>query len=367
VSGPVVELLGPAVGGIRTHVAELTRLRRARGHDTIVAGPLGALGPSGTVDEVVDVPRRNRPLAVLRARRQLRDLLARSGATVVHAHGLKAGWVAVSVRPRPRVVLTVHNIVLDPTAGLGHRVLAALEGRLAPLVDHVISPSAAIDRRLAPMVPAERRSIILPVSPLAQPRRGRAEVRRDLGIDEGAPLVVVVARLHRQKDLPTFVAAFASVVEQVPDAQAVVVGDGVLRAELTAAVESGGRGGRRHHKGARDHAVDQIGAADVLAVSSVWEAVPLVVVEALLLAVPVVTTRVGIVEELIEHGVGGEVVDVGDAAGMARALVALLRDPEARHRVGDAGRARAEARVDPEALVDAVETVYERLETRTRT
>jgi glycosyltransferase involved in cell wall biosynthesis len=362
----VVELLGPAVGGIRTHVAELTRLRRARGHETIVAGPAGALGSNGRVDEVVDVPRRNQPLAVLRARRQLGAVVARSGATVVHAHGLKAGWVAVSVRPRPRVVLTVHNIVLDPTAGLGRRLLAVLEERLVPLVDHVISPSAAIDRRVARLVPAERRSVILPVSPLARPRRTRAEVRDDLGIDDATPLVVVVARLHRQKDLPTFVAAFASVAEQVPDAQAIVVGDGGLRAELTAAAEAAGLTGRLRLLGARDHAVDQIGAADVLAVSSMWEAVPLVVVESLLLAVPVVTTRVGIVEELIAPGVGGAVVDVGDAAGMARAIVDLLSDPESRRQVGEAGRARAEARADPGALVDAVESVYERLDAGAR-
>jgi glycosyltransferase involved in cell wall biosynthesis len=297
----------------------------------------------------------------------LSAVLARSGATVVHAHGLKAGWVSVSLRPRPRVVLTVHNIVLDPEAGPGRRLLAGLEQRLVPLVDHVISPSAAIDRRLAPIVAAERRSVILPVSPVARPDRERAEVRRELELDEDAPLVVVVARLHPQKDLGTFVDAFASVVEQVPAARAVVVGDGPLRSELATAVEAAGLGGRLRLVGARDHAVDHIGAADVFALSSVWEAVPLVVVESLLLGVPVVTTRVGIVEELIEPGVGGTVVDVGDVAGMARAIVALLEDPDVRLRVGAAGRARAAARVDPEALVDDVESVYRQLATEVRT
>jgi glycosyltransferase involved in cell wall biosynthesis len=295
---------------------------------------------------------------VLAARRQLAAVVARHGTPVVHAHGLMAGWLATSLRPRPPVVLTVHNIVLEPARGLGQRGLAALERRLAPRVDHVISPSAAIDQRIEPLVPAERRSVIVPVSPRPSPRRSRADVRAELGVGEATPLVVVVARLHRQKDLPTFLRAFATVATSVTDAEAVLVGDGALRAAVVEEVERLGLPGRVRLLGARDDAVDVIAAADLLALSSIWEAVPLVVAEALELGVPVVSTRVGIVDELVGDGVGGAVVDVGDAEAMAAAMVRLLSDPEARRRAGSTGRDAALARLDPDRLVDEVEAVY---------
>ena len=82
-SPPVVELLGPAVGGIRNHVIELTTRLRAAGRDVIVAGPAGVLGPDLAVDVVVDIPRRTSPTGVLAARRQLAAGLAATGAEVL--------------------------------------------------------------------------------------------------------------------------------------------------------------------------------------------------------------------------------------------------------------------------------------------
>jgi glycosyltransferase involved in cell wall biosynthesis len=364
VSGPVVELLGPAVGGIRTHVAELTRLRRARGHETVVAGPATALGAAGTVDEVVDIPRRRAPQRAVGARRQLAAVLERRHVAVVHAHGLKAGWLAVSLRPRPRVVLTVHNIVLEPYENVRQRGLAWLERRLLPRVDHAISPSVAIDRRIAAALPPERRSIIVPVSPRPVAHRTRAEVRAELGVPERTPLVVVVARLHRQKDPLTFLRAFASVATAVPDAQAILVGDGAMRAGVEDAIGTLGLVDRVRLLGLRDDAIDLIAAADLLALSSIWEAVPLVVVEALQLGVPVVTTRVGIVDELISNGEGGVVVDVGADVAMASAMIELLTDEPKRTVAAAAGRDRVLARLDADRLVDEVEAVYTSLEER---
>ncbi|HKY15522.1 MAG TPA: glycosyltransferase, partial [Microthrixaceae bacterium] len=109
-----------------------------------------------------------------------------------------------------------------------------------------------------------------------------------------------------------------------------------------------------------DHAVDELAAADVVALTSVWEAVPLVVAEAAQLGRPIVSTDVGIVSELVSDGVDGFVVAVGDADGVAAALIEVLSRGE-RDEMGRHAREVAVARIDPDRLVDEVVGVYDGL------
>jgi glycosyltransferase involved in cell wall biosynthesis len=105
-------------------------------------------------------------------------------------------------------------------------------------------------------------------------------------------------------------------------------------------------------------------AADVVALSSTWEAVPLVVVEAMALGRPVVTTRVGIVDELIETGASGWVVDVGDDVALGDALIDAVSDPVRLANVAAAARLAAERLADPDTLAGAVDDVYRSLSAR---
>jgi len=353
----VVELMGPAEGGIRTHVAELTTRLPGVDVDPLVAGPPGALG-GRPVDAAVAVPAGLSPAALRRAARQL----ARVGpADLVHAHGLKAGWTAVTSRPRRPVVLTAHNLVLDE--GPRGRLLRLLERELVRRVDHLISPSPAIDRHFEDLLPPERRSVVVPAFPLPQPGADRAAVRKELWPELAAdtPLVVVVARLHPQKGLHTFVDAWARVTRDLPEARAVVVGEGPSRSELQAAVDGAGLGDSLRLVGARHPATAPMEAADVVALSSIWEAIPIVVPEAALLGTPVVTTDVGIVSTVVTDGSTGSVVGVGDAEGLARGIVALLSDPGAARRAGERLRAESLTRFDPDRLTGEVAEVYRRV------
>jgi hypothetical protein len=135
-SDRVLQLLGPSTGGIRRVVAATTTGLRARGWEVITAGPAGVLDGLVDQDAVVPVPR---GWAELRR-------LAR-GVDVVHAHGLKPGWLAASVRPRAPIVVSVHNVVLDEVAGRAAKPLRILEGLLPRVVDRVIAMSPSIADR----------------------------------------------------------------------------------------------------------------------------------------------------------------------------------------------------------------------------
>ena len=349
----VLQVLGPSAGGIRAHVGQLARSLDAKGWVVEVAGPAGVMGDAGRQHHSLPVP--GTPgLAALRSRRQLRSLAARFD--LVHAHGLKAGWLAATMgRHAPPVVLTVHNLVLDEVAGVMAAPLRVAEGRLPSRVARTIAVSQAIADRFGG--PSSRIRVIAPAAPRVVIQRSAADIRAELGVGD-APFVVSVARLHPQKDIPTLLAATRFLLEKQPRVRVAIVGDGPLAAELAAEVRE-----RRLEKtvlltGRREDAVDLMAAGDVVVVSSRWEGSPIVVVEALKLGRPLVSTPVGTVPEVVTSGETGVLVPVGDAEAMSAALAQVLADPAWAKRLGDAGQARARELYDPERLVAEVSDVY---------
>lgn len=345
-------VLGPSSGGIRRHVAVLRDGLRDLGWEVAVAGPAGVMDGLEGVDH--EVPVNSSPLQVVRAARALR-VLGRE-VDVVHAHGLKAGLCAVAGGLRPRL-MTIHNVVLDETAGRAAAVLRLLEQRLPGHMDRTIAVSSEIAARFAGRPGHERIVVIPPAGPLPVPTRDAATVRRDLGIGD-APLVTTVARLNPQKDLPTLLAAARRVLDARPDVRFVVVGGGPSEADVRAEHERLGLGAAVQILGQRPSAADELAAADVFALSSIWEGSPLSVAEALLLGRPVAVTAVGAVPEVVQDGVTGRLVEPRSPEALAAAILDLLDDPAGARRLADAGHAVAVERFAPDVLVGAVEQQY---------
>ena len=357
----VLELLGPSTGGIRAHVAELSRRLAARGWAVTVAGPARVMDGVGEQDAVVAVPSGWNPVALRRARTQLRAVLAAAPFDVVHAHGLKAALVALGVGARPPLVLTVHNLVGGTAAGMKARVLGRVERSILRRSGHIVVISDEIAQHLAGLVPPERQTFVLPVSPRRSPERPVAEVRAEHGVGGDTPLVVVVARHHPQKDLGMFLRAMVQVRAAVPGVRAVMVGDGPERTHLEAERTRLGLADVVSFAGFRPNPADEMQAADVVALSSRWEGSPLVVAECLALGRPLVTTAVGTVARHLVDGVSARIVPVGDHTAFAAALVELLGDPARAAAIGAAGQAVAASTFDPDRLVEAVEPVYRRV------
>lgn len=362
-----VQLLGPSTGGIRAHVGELARRLADLAWDTFVVGPAAVMDGVGRQDGVVEVPRGWNPLTLRTARRQLRqhlDLLGPDRVALVHAHGLKAALVVESLRSHPPVVVTVHNLTAGTHRGVAARVLGIVERAVLRRADHVIVISDEIAAHLAGVVPDGRQTFVLPAAPHRSVTEPADSVRRRYGIADDAPLVVVVARHHPQKDLPMFLRAMGIVVGTMPDARAVIVGDGPERARVEAERT---RLGLEHVvtvAGHRPNPVDEMHAADVVAVSSRWEGSPLVVAECLGLGRPLVSTDVGTVTRHLTDGVDARLVAVGDADAFAAALLDLLGDPARATLLGERGRAVAQATFNPAQLVEQIAAVYTEVEAR---
>jgi glycosyltransferase involved in cell wall biosynthesis len=368
-SGRVLNLLGPSAGGIRVHVAELTRQLRSRGWIVDVAGPAGVM--TGLLDHDDGLPEQHAaqgslravavsaswsPLALQRARAQLRPAL--DGIDVIHAHGLKAALVALTMRRRPPVVLTIHNLVAGTRTGGAARVLGRVERAVVARADHVIVISDEIEARIADLVPPDRRSFVLPVAPHRTVTATRHGVRADLGIADDAPTVTIVARHHPQKDLPMFLRAMAIVRERVPAARAIIVGDGPDRALVEAERDELGLADVVVIAGFRPNPVDEMHAADVVALSSRWEGSPLAVAECLSIGAPLVTTAVGTVTRHLVDGESALIVPVGDVRRFADALGDVLLDHDLALRIGAAGQAVGQRVFALDALVEPLERIY---------
>jgi glycosyltransferase involved in cell wall biosynthesis len=184
------------------------------------------------------------------------------------------------------------------------------------------------------------KTAVIPAALVQHQRVSGLDARAEFGIPSDAPLVGTAVSMRAQKALDVLVDAFAELLGPLPDAHLLLVGDGERRGEIEAHVRKRGVGERVHFTGDRWDVPDFIAAFDVSALSSDFEGTPLFVFESMAQGKPVVATAVGGLREVIEDGRSGVLVPPQDPPALARALEALLRDPERREAIAAAGRER---------------------------
>ncbi|GAA4833744.1 glycosyltransferase [Luteimicrobium xylanilyticum] len=365
----VLQILGSSAGGVGRHVGQAADALRAAGHDVVVAGPASVrpLVGEDVAFEAVEITDRPRPgdVAVVR---QLAAL--RRGADVVHAHGLRAGALAVlAVRGlgrapddgarTPRVVVTLHNLPVGGRAVRGvSAVLERVVGRGADVVLGV-SPDLVA---LATARGARRAELALVPAPRAVAAAdGAARARRTreaLGVTGDERLLVTVGRLAPQKGLGAAVAAARELARTPHAFRWVVAGDGPLRGELEAEIRASGV--PVELLGARDDVGALLAAADVAVSTARWEGQPLWLQEALAQGAAIVATDVGGTRAVV--GDGAVLVPSQPRAALAGSLAAsiagLLSDDAARDALRARARARAARLPTGADVVEQLEAVY---------
>jgi glycosyltransferase involved in cell wall biosynthesis len=193
------------------------------------------------------------------------------------------------------------------------------------------------------------------------PPRDRDRVRAAIGVPSDAPLVVAMGRLTPQKGFDVLLAAAGMVRERMPDARFVIVGSGPLEATLADAIASGGLDPAVQLVGRWPDAPSLLAAADVVALPSRFEGLPLVALEAMAVARPVVGTRVCGIDEVVVDEVTGRLVEPDSPETLARALLEVLCEPRLGASWGRAGRERFVASFTAPRMVDETQAVYAEL------
>jgi glycosyltransferase involved in cell wall biosynthesis len=302
-------------------------------------------------------------------RRQLRMArdLRRDRIDIVHAHGFYANGFAVPAARMARAPVVLASIRdTRENMALGHR---RFEKAICRLADGVIVNAEAIRRLLVAegYDPAKITVVYNGIDLDAFDRGGRAPgLRKELGLEDDAPLVAVMGRLARHKGVEHFLAAAAALAARHPRVRFLVVGDtheidvgnAGYREELERRAADLGLGRRVVFTGFRS---DVPAVARELAVSvltSFIEGLSNVLLESMAAGVPVVASSVSGNPELVEDGENGLLVPPGDPPALAAAIDRILREPELARRLGRAGRRRVEERFTLERLVRDTERVY---------
>jgi glycosyltransferase involved in cell wall biosynthesis len=309
-----------------------------------------------------------RPFADHAALGELRAAIFEFRPDIVHTHSSKAGILGRWAARRERVPIVVHSIhgfgFGAHQSALVRWTFLAAERLAARWTDHFI----AVSRRNLEegvrlgLFAAGQASVIRSGVVLREFRQhaGGDEVRRELGIPAGAPLVLQVACFKPQKAPERFVALAASLARRFPAAHFVLVGDGALRPELEAARRSAGLEGILHLPGWRRDVPALLDAATVVTLTSRFEGLPRALVEALAAGVPVVAMAVDGVDEVVRDSVNGFLVCEGDVGTLAERVAALLADGELHGRLA----AHASDGLEPferDTMVREQEALYDTL------
>jgi glycosyltransferase involved in cell wall biosynthesis len=194
------------------------------------------------------------------------------------------------------------------------------------------------------------------------PAGARERARRELAIEDEAPLVVHVGNIRPHKGHANLVAAVPHLLATHPDVTVVSIGGekhaGDLARVRALADDAEVSGGLRF-LGRRPDALDFIAAADVFVNPADFEGLPVAVLEAMALGRPVVATAVGGVPGLVHDGDTGLLVPPGDPAALAAAIARVLDDPDLGSSLGAAGAKLVEAEYSLEAMVRQIESIYD--------
>ncbi|MGD2131422.1 MAG: glycosyltransferase family 4 protein [Maricaulaceae bacterium] len=355
-------------GGSGRHVVDLAEELARRGRDVTVAySPLRA--NASFVERLESNP--NIATARFNMRRavhpsdalalfELWRIVKRLGPfDIVHGHSSKAG-AAVRLLPagRARKVYTPHAFrTMDPKVpGPLSAFYAAMERGLAGLTDAIICGSL-FERQHAEELDVRPRTVRLIANGALPPSDDRrAELRAAAGLGEDDICIGTVGRFAPQKNPDRLVAALAKALAAEPRAKAVIVGGGAMRDHVHELIET-------HGIADRVHVVENqpgepwMRAFDLFVVSSDYEAMPYVYIEALFAGLPIVSTWVGGTDETVENGENGFIVRVGEDEAFAEKIIEVTRDAALRERFA-AASARKSAGFHLSVMTDKVEALY---------
>lgn len=168
----------------------------------------------------------------------------------------------------------------------------------------------------------ENRSCIIP-NPINVPQSGK--------IDEDPNLIVTAGRLHPAKNHKMLICAMSIVKDQIPDAKCKIYGDGELKSELRKLIDDKGLQSTVFLEGRKDNISNYIGKAKIFAMSSDYEGLSNALMEAMMMGKICISTNYNGVEDLIEDGINGIVVPMGDEQEMAKAIIRALSDSDGKN------------------------------------
>lgn len=351
------------VGGAETLLLAALKAADQRSVSSLVCS-LSDKGPVG--EEMEQAGIEVVPLGRMRHKRfdvgiilRLCRLMRHREVDIVHTHLYHAsryGRIAAILARVPYVVATFHN-VYNTTRFKQH----CFNWALSKVTDRVIAVSEAVKDHLV------RYDHLHPASIMVLPNaidlrvfggHNKAEARRSLGVPSDAYLIGTVGRLELQKGHIVLLQAMRELITECPEARALIVGGGSQEGRLRRLADDLGLSDRVIFAGVRRDIPDVLSALDLFVLPSLWEGIPLALLEAMASGLPVVATRVGGVPEIISDRSIGILIDPGHPNQLVAAIMHCRDDRQSAARMAQAGRQWVEQRASIQTYARRLEALY---------
>jgi glycosyltransferase involved in cell wall biosynthesis len=293
----------------------------------------------------------------------LRNLLLREKIQIVNSHDIGAtlyAAVAAQLAGVPAVVHTEHSQILTKTRHLG--IYGWVLNRL---VSYSISVSSDLERYLVETFGLPPKNVRTIPNGIDVSRfifsHDVSYLREELNLRDCDTVIGTIGRLTTQKGIDTLLAAFQLLQATRSNVRLVVVGEGELRNSLTKLAERLGIQEKVVFTGIRKDIPNLLHLFDVFVLSSLWEGQPIAIMEAMAAARPIVATAVGGNAEILKDGDYGLIVPPSDPAAMAKAIEALISDPELARAIAEKASAYARTHLDDRIMVRNYESVFSTL------
>lgn len=285
-------------------------------------------------------------LALGRIAKILKGIKGKGSPMICHTHSTKAGivgrwgaWLAGA----NVVIHTIHGFGFHPYQSIPMRqLLIFLERLTAHITDRFIVVSEAnIEKGVATRIFSREKAVLIrsgiEIEAFTDVKIDRRKKKEALGVAPQLPLVTMIGCLKPQKAPLDFVQV-ADIVLQQRDASFILVGDGVLRKRVERRVVQLGLEERFRLLGWRRDIPEILAATDILCLTSLWEGLPRVLLQAMAVGVPIVATAVDGTPEAVHHSINGFLVPPRDIAGAADKVIHLLDHPQEARAMGERGK-----------------------------
>jgi glycosyltransferase involved in cell wall biosynthesis len=369
------------IGGSASHVIFLTAgLDPDQFETTLITGKEGTyegnmmdLATAKGIQPVVlpSLQRELNPRQDSIALRALCDFFRQERPDIVHTHTAKAGTlgrVAALLTGVPVVLHTFHGHTFYGYFGpLKTSTFLNIERVLARFTDRIIAVSESLRRELVEEyhVAAPQKLVAIPLGfelgEYLACESLRGELRRELAITDDTRLIGIIARLTPIKAPQLFLDVARRVRQERPDVQFLLVGGGEMRELLEGSARKMGLTGIVRFLGWRRDLPRLYADLDVVVLTSKNEGTPVSLIEAMASGVPVVSTNVGGVPDIVVDGVNGYLVPPGDEDALTVAILDLLNRPARASVMGQEGRRSVRLQYTVERLVNDMDNLYKEL------
>jgi glycosyltransferase involved in cell wall biosynthesis len=361
-------------GGERVFSQLINRLSRERYKIMVACLPTGIfvekIKGSGALIKPVDMKNRSNFKIIL----QLIGLMKEQKIDIVHSQGARADFFArmAAMFAKVSIVIstvpmTVEGFDVSPIRKLIYKTFSRFSERF---VDRFMVVSHAMEKMMIEKHRIEPQKVIKIYNGIETDDfcladdeivRRRTGFRNELGLGEGIPVIGVIGRLVWQKGFEYFIEAIPEVLKEFKEAKFLIVGDGPLENKLKVAGKKLKIDDKIIFTGFKREIKEVLTAIDIFVIPSLLEGLPMILLESMAMAKPIIATDIEGMQEVLENGITGLLVPPRDPKVLSESIIELLNHRDKAYLIGATARKVVEERFSVDVMVQRVEGVYEEL------